>query len=104
MCVLDIHGVFLYTDLMKHKPKIKDKILIFWNLEGESDIGKTNGHYPYESEIITITSEDDEYYYDNDSSVEVLKDKFEFYQIKGIPNIWIQLNKYWIKLLQRTFR
>ena len=102
--LLDIRGVFLYTDLMKHKPKIKDKILIFWNLEGESDIGKTNGHYPYESEIITITSEDDEYYYDYNSSVEVLKDRFEFYHVKGIPNLWIQLNKDWIKLLQRTSR
>jgi len=104
VCVLDIRRVFLYTDLMKNKPKLKDKILIFWNLEGESDISKTNGHYPYESEIITITSEDDEYYYDSNSSVEVLKDEFEFYQVKGIPNFWIQLNKDWIKLLQRTFR
>ena len=60
---------------MKHKPKIKDNILIFWNLEGESDIGKTNGHYPpYESEDNNnMTSEDDEYYYDYNSSVEVLK-------------------------------
>ena len=87
-----------------YKPKIKDKILIFWNLDGEYDINKTNGHYPYESEIITITSEDDEYYYDYNSSVEVLKDRFEFYQVKGIPNLWIQLNKDWIKLLQRTSR
>ena len=102
--LLDIHGVFLYTDLMKNKPKIKDKILIFWNLEGESDIGKTNGHYPYESEIITITSEDDEYYYDSNSSVEVLKDNNEFYEVKDMPNLWIQFNKDWIKLLQRSFR
>ena len=91
MCVLDIHGVFLYTDLMKNKPKIKDKILIFWNLEGESD-------------IITITSEDDEYYYDSNSSVEVLKDNNEFYEVKDMPNLWIQFNKDWIKLLQRSFR
>ena len=104
MCVLDIHGVFLYTDLMKNKPKIKDKILIFWNLEGESDIGKTNGHYPHESEIITITSEDDEYYYDSNSSVEVLKSNNEFYEVKDMPNLWIQFNKDWIKLLQRSFR
>ena len=47
------------------KPKIKDKVLFFWNLEGESDIGKTNGHYPYEAEIVEISSEDDEYYYSN---------------------------------------
>ena len=86
------------------KPKIKDKILIFWNLEGESDIGKTNGHYPYESEIITITSEDNKYYYDSNSSVEVLKDGFEFYEVKGMPNLWIQLNKNWIKSLERSFR
>ena len=102
--MLDTLGVFLYTDLMKHKPKIKDKILIFWNLEGESDIGKTNGHYPYESEIITITSEDDEYYYDSNSSVEVLKDNNEFYEVKDMPNLWIQLNKDCIKLLQKSFR
>ena len=89
---------------MKNKPKIKDRILIFWNLEGESDIGKTNGHYPYASEIITITSEDDEYYYDSNSSVEVLKGNNEFYEVKDMPNLWIQFNKDWIKLLQRTFR
>ena len=45
-----------------------------------------------------------EYYYDNDSSVEVLKDGFEFYEVKGIPNFWIQLNKDWITSLQRVFR
>ena len=93
MCVLDIHGVFLYTDLMKNKPKIKDKILIFWNLEGESDIGKTNGHYPYESEIITITSEDDEYYYDSNSSVEVLKDNNEFYEVKKVLKLLVSIAK-----------
>ena len=102
--LLDIRGVFLYTDLMKNKPKIKDKILIFWNLDGESDIGKTNGHYPYESEIITITSEDNKYYYDSNSSVEVLKSNNEFYEVKDMPNLWIQFNKDWIKLLQRSFR
>jgi len=88
---------------MKNKPKIKDKILIFWNLEGEPDIGKTNGHYPNEAEIVTITSEDDEYYYDSNSSVEVLKDNNEFYEVKDMPNLWIQLNKDWIKLLQKGF-
>ena len=88
---------------MKNKPKIKDKILIFWNLEGEPDIGKTNGHYPNEAEIVTITSEDDEYYYDSNSSVEVLKDNNEFYEVKDMTNLWIQLNKDWIKLLQKGF-
>ena len=29
---------------------------------------------------------------------------FEFYEVKGMPNLWIQLNKDWIKLLQRTSR
>ena len=52
----------------------------------------------------TITSEDDEYYYDSNSSVEVLKDNNEFYEVKDMPNLWIQFNKDWIKLLQRSFR
>ncbi len=93
----------VYNYIMKNKPKIKDKILIFWNLEGEPDISKTNGHYPNESEIVTITSEDDEYYYDSNSSVEVLKSNNEFYKVKDMPNLWIQLNKDWIKLLQKKF-
>ena len=46
------------------KPSVKDKILFFWNTEREHDISKTNGHYPHEAEIITITSEDEDYYYD----------------------------------------
>ena len=67
--MLDTLGVFLYTGyIMKHKPKIKDKILIFWNLEGESDIGKTNGHYPYESEIITSERFKNFYFKDSYSS------------------------------------
>jgi len=85
------------------KPKIKDKMLIFWNLEGESDIGKTNGHYPYESEIITITSEDDEYYYSDEMSVEIMKKGFDFHKINGINNLWIQINKEDMEVLEKKW-
>ena len=85
----------------KMKPKIKDKVLFFWNLEGELDINKTNGHYPYESEIATITSEDDEYYYCNKLSVEIYKKGNKFHKVNGIDNLWVQLNKKDIRVLQK---
>ena len=85
------------------KPKIKDKILFFWNLEGESDISKTNGHYPYESEIVTITSEDDEYYYSDEMSVEIMKKGFDFHKINGINNLWIQINKEDMEVLEKKW-
>ena len=85
------------------KPKIKDKILFFWNLEGETDISKTNGHYPYESEIITITSEDDEYYYSDEMSVEIMKKGFDFHKINGINNLWIQINKEDMEVLEKKW-
>ena len=86
-----------------YKPKIKDKILFFWNLEGETDISKTNGHYPYESEIITITSEDDEYYYSDEMSVEIMKKGFDFHKINGINNLWIQINKEDMEVLEKKW-
>tara|TARA_R100001509_G_C4747625_1_gene175256 strand:+ start:315 stop:584 length:270 start_codon:yes stop_codon:yes gene_type:complete len=85
------------------KPKIKDKILFFWNLEGESDIGKTNGHYPYESEIVEISSEDDEYYYSDKASVEIMKKGFDFHKINGINNLWIQINKEDMEVLEKKW-
>ena len=85
------------------KPKIKDKILFFWNLEGETDISKTNGHYPYESEIVTITSEDDEYYYSDEMSVEIMKKGFDFHKINGINNLWIQINKEDMEVLEKKW-
>ena len=85
------------------KPKIKDKILFFWNLEGESDIGKTNGHYPYEGEIVEISSEDDEYYYSDKASVEIMKKGFDFHKIKGINNLWIQINKNDMEVLEKKW-
>ena len=85
------------------KPKIKDKILFFWNLEGESDISKTNGHYPYESEIVTITSEDNEYYYSDEMSVEIMKKGFDFHKINGINNLWIQINKEDMEVLEKKW-
>ena len=86
-----------------NKPKIKDKILFFWNLEGESDISKTNGHYPYESEIVTITSEDDEYYYSDEMSVEIMKKGFDFHKVNGINNLWIQINKEDMEVLEKKW-
>ena len=85
------------------KPKIKDKILFFWNLEGESDISKTNGHYPYESEIVQINSEDDEYYYSDEMSVEIMKKGFDFHKINGINNLWIQINKEDMEVLEKKW-
>ena len=85
------------------KPKLKDKVLFFWNLEGESDIGKTNGHYPYEAEIVEISSEDDEYYYSDKASVEIIKEGFNFHKINGINNLWIQINKKDMEVLEKKW-
>lgn len=93
------------------KPSVKDKILFFWNTEREHDINKTNGHYPHEAEIITITSEDENYYYGDEATVEIAKQNGQgidnkFCKVDSINNLWIQIdntdivkleNKYTIK-------
>ena len=53
--------------------KVNDKILIFWNTEC-LEPNQANGHYPNEKEIITINRIDHEFYYDDNSFVEVEKD------------------------------
>tara|TARA_R100001460_G_scaffold569_6_gene2793 strand:+ start:268 stop:531 length:264 start_codon:yes stop_codon:yes gene_type:complete len=53
--------------------KRNDKILIFWNSEG-LEPNQANGHYQNEKEIITINRIDHEFYYDDNSYVEVEKD------------------------------
>tara|TARA_Y100000361_G_C10970740_1_gene243819 strand:- start:72 stop:452 length:381 start_codon:yes stop_codon:yes gene_type:complete len=90
------------------KPKINDKILFFWNTEGETDINKTNGHYPYEAEIITISAEDEDYYYDDNATVEIAKtdgDKkpYLFCKVEGVDNLWLQTDNQELQTLSNKY-
>lgn len=60
--------------------QIGDKILIIWNTEGLPQ-DQANGHYPNEAEIITIDRIDDEFYYDDNTFVEIEKNQ-HFYKIQ----------------------
>lgn len=66
-------------------PQLNDRILVFWNTEG-LEPNQANGHYPNEEEIITINRIDEEFYYDDNSFVEIEKDNI-FYRLQD--NLYI---------------
>jgi hypothetical protein len=60
--------------------QINDKILCIWNTK-RLEPSEANGHYPNESEVITISRIDDLFYYDDNLAVEVPIDQ-RFFKIK----------------------
>jgi hypothetical protein len=75
--------------------QLNDKILIIWNTEGLPQ-DQANGHYPNETEVITIDRIDGEFYYDDNTFVEIEKDNV-FYRLQD--NLYIM--KQDLNLLER---